>query len=912
MPIRKVVMEEQKKQKKSIMKLTLRYLIISAVISAVMIMSLYYVTQFRSILRDSSDLISSFEGTYKYMKSKEADTSDEIENDYSVSARLTASALRANEELPEPGKYGTGWIIRAKGGKTELPEGFSEQVDLTRLVLPADYSTVEIDGMDVSCAKIRGNYYYVEFEPTSEEKQAIAQGVNYQKALDNIAAATGYDYLSLNASDPSASAEKADYAITAATGRFTGCSNSSELGLNGFLSTLNVAGTDADASDAVASKVMKVKGKLYIVYGTKAFDINYEPDDAAIMLVPMHGILLRALAFTLVMLFLILVMCLPAAVWLISVFRRYSGGYFTEEQMASYSYEVVKRKIRIAVGLCTIIAFCGALFTLSLDTVFLQTSRGTSTLSEYFKRIDDDKARTEILWEGSHSRYIKNARKLASLIDTDRNLQNEKWLEEASGIIGADYIMIFDENGDELISDSQYKRISLKNRTNPEIADFSRILNGVDSISHAGVEDEVTGLTRDYHGICLRNIIDDADAYGALLIAVDPQEHTSIRFTNTREVALSMAPEHGFIIEVDPKTHVVTSASSKTLKGSRLKKSETGNSYFGTVTIGRKPYFALSLAHNNKYYYYGIGEKYAMHYVLPAAACYALLFLLVMGILCGMLLSISPYKSDEAEIDSIYRRKKLDKLSAFIVKAAEKNDRLLSLKNDRLNVKITKDYFYSNVTPEREAFSTFELLLFIYIISIGVFVIIRNLSSASGQTVIDFLFARKWAHGFNIFSLTAVFFLFCILFVILASLKAISAMLSRVLSKKSLTICSLIMNILFYAALIAFIFISLSCLGVNATALLASAGIVGLAVSMSLRDIITDIMAGIVIITSRTFEVGDYIDIRDASSGTVKSMGLIKTELVSKNGKTFSIRNSQIKKVTNHSHQADSTDDKEQ
>ena len=912
MPIRKVVMEEQKKQKKSIMKLTLRYLIISAVISAVMIMSLYYVTQFRSILRDSSDLISSFEETYKYMKSKEADTSDEIENDYSVSVRLTASALRAGKELPEPGKYGTGWIITAKGGKTQLPAGFDEPIDLKGLVLPADYSTAEIDGTDVSCAKIRENYYYVEFEPVSEEKQAIAQGVNYQKALDNIAAATGYDYLSLNASDPASSAENSDYAITAATGRFTDFTNSSELGLNGFLGTLNDAGTEADPQDAIASKVMEVEGKLYIVYGTKTFSINYEPDDAAVMLVPMYGILLRALAFTLVMLFLIMVMCLPAAVWLISVFRRYSSGYFTEEQMAGYSYEVVKRKVRIAVGLCTIIAFCGALFTLSLDAVFLQTSRGTSTLSEYFKRIDDDKVRTEIQWEGSHSRYIKNAKKLASLIDTDRNLQNEKWLKEASGIIGADYIMIFDENGDELISDSQYKRISLKNRTNPEMADFSRILNGVDSISHAGVEDEVTGLTRDYHGICLRYIINDADAYGALLIAVDPQEHTSVRFTNTREVALSMAPEQGFIIEVDPKTRVITSASSKTLKGSKLKKSETDDSYFGTVTIGSKPYFALSSAHNDKYYYYGIGEKHAMRYVLPASLCYALLFLLVMGILCGMLLSISPYKSDEAEIDSIYRRKKLDKTSAFIVKAAEKNDRLLRLNNDRLNVKITKDYYYSNVTPEREAFSTFELLMFIYTTSFGVLVIIRNLSSDGGQTVIDFLFARKWAHGFNIFSLSAVFFLFCILFVILASLKAISAMLSQVLSKKSLTICSLIMNILFYAALIAFIFISLSCLGVNAKALLASAGIVGLAVSMGLRDIITDIMAGIVIITSRTFEVGDYIEIRDASSGTVKSMGLIKTELVSKTGKTFSIRNSQIKKVTNHSRLSESNTDTKQ
>ena len=113
------------------------------------------------------------------------------------------------------------------------------------------------------------------------------------------------------------------------------------------------------------------------------------------------------------------------------------------------------------------------------------------------------------------------------------------------------------------------------------------------------------------------------------------------------------------------------------------------------------------------------------------------------------------------------------------------------------------------------------------------------------------------------------------------------------------------MNILFYAALIIFAFVSLGYLGVNAQALLTSAGLIGLAVSMSFRDILTDILAGIMIITGKSFEVGDYIEIKDASSGTVKSMGLRKTELISNNGRTFSIRNRQINKVTNHSQKGD-------
>ena len=225
--------------------------------------------------------------------------------------------------------------------------------------------------------------------------------------------------------------------------------------------------------------------------------------------------------------------------------------------------------------------------------------------------------------------------------------------------------------------------------------------------------------------------------------------------------------------------------------------------------------------------------------------------------------------------------------------------------NEGLDREMTKDYYYRNVTPEREALSAFELLLFLFALGVGIIVLARNMSADRGQTVIGFLFTGKWTHGLNIFSLAAIFFLFCMLFLFLALLKAISAVLDTVLSKRALTISSLVMNILFYASVIAFIFISLGCLGVNAKALIASAGFVGLAVSMSFRDIISDVLAGIMIITSRTFEVGDYIEIRDASSGTVRRMGLRKTELISDNGKTFSIRNSQISKVTNHSRMAE-------
>ena len=607
-------------------------------------------------------------------------------------------------------------------------------------------------------------------------------------------------------------------------------------------------------------------------------------------------VMLRGTAFTLALLLLMIMMCMPMAVWLISVYRRLCCGSFTKEQAKSYSYKQVRHKVIIAFAVCTLIAFLGSYFALALDNVFIQTSRGTSTLREYAKRLDEDAERYAARWEESRERYTEDAVRLASLINADPDILSEKWLRGASENIGADYIMIFDENGDELITDSQYRNISLKERENPDMADFSRLLNGVETISHANVEDEVTGLKRDYHGVCLRNLYGEGK-YGALLIAVDPEEEDGILLRDEDAVAAEMAPEDGFIIGVDPESRKIVSGSIKALIGARLKEADISDSYLGYIRLKDMKYFALSMSQGELYRYYGVEKAKVMKPVMPFALCFTLMLMVIYGILSAFLLKRYPNGQDDGEFNE--QREKLDKLTAFIQKVAEKNSRLLTLDEEKLKRKISMENFDSTVTPEQEAFSIFQLLLFMLTAGIGVIILLRNSIFAGESTVFEFIYSGKWPHGINLFSFSAILFLLCLLLIILFILKAVYAMLEPVLSKRALTISSLVMNILFYASVIAFVLISLGYLGVNTKALLASAGFVGLALSMGFRDIVSDVLSGIMIITGRTFEVGDYIEIRDAGSGTVKSIGLMKTELISESGKTFSIRNSHISKVTN-------------
>jgi small conductance mechanosensitive channel len=58
-------------------------------------------------------------------------------------------------------------------------------------------------------------------------------------------------------------------------------------------------------------------------------------------------------------------------------------------------------------------------------------------------------------------------------------------------------------------------------------------------------------------------------------------------------------------------------------------------------------------------------------------------------------------------------------------------------------------------------------------------------------------------------------------------------------------------------------------LGVDVSTILASLGIGGLALSFALKDALTNIISGVIIIAYRPFVIGDHISLRTSSSGAL-------------------------------------------
>ncbi|WP_017597367.1 mechanosensitive ion channel family protein [Nocardiopsis lucentensis] len=88
--------------------------------------------------------------------------------------------------------------------------------------------------------------------------------------------------------------------------------------------------------------------------------------------------------------------------------------------------------------------------------------------------------------------------------------------------------------------------------------------------------------------------------------------------------------------------------------------------------------------------------------------------------------------------------------------------------------------------------------------------------------------------------------------------------------------------------------------GIALGPLLASAGVVGLAIGFGAQSLVADYLAGMLIMIEDQYGVGDVVDLGEAV-GTVESVGLRLTQVRDINGGLWHIRNGEIQRVRNDS-----------
>lgn len=82
-------------------------------------------------------------------------------------------------------------------------------------------------------------------------------------------------------------------------------------------------------------------------------------------------------------------------------------------------------------------------------------------------------------------------------------------------------------------------------------------------------------------------------------------------------------------------------------------------------------------------------------------------------------------------------------------------------------------------------------------------------------------------------------------------------------------------------------------LGIPTTSLVALFSVAGLALSLSVQNIMANLFSGITLLMTRPFAVGDFVDVA-GQSGSIKSIGLFYTVIATGDNKVISIPNSTI------------------
>ncbi len=126
------------------------------------------------------------------------------------------------------------------------------------------------------------------------------------------------------------------------------------------------------------------------------------------------------------------------------------------------------------------------------------------------------------------------------------------------------------------------------------------------------------------------------------------------------------------------------------------------------------------------------------------------------------------------------------------------------------------------------------------------------------------------------------------------------ALRDRLSESRLKIIASLVRSVLRYAAFFIMFITAMQQLGVNITALIASAGILGLAVSFGSQNLVRDLISGFFIILENQYTIGDTVQIAGIK-GKVHNMSLRLTVLKAEDGSTHSIPNGNIAMVQNFS-----------
>lgn len=587
---------------------------------------------------------------------------------------------------------------------------------------------------------------------------------------------------------------------------------------------------------------------------------------------------------------IIFVLATVFIVWIVSIYEFVLNHKLTELQAQQYNPKRVHKSARIVVICCSICIFLISMFiqaAISLQRADESNSRVLDLMSYQAKT---SKSSIEFINHNNQMFYIDLANRLNDFFAVYPEKRTHELLESCTAESTLEFITLYDSNGNEICSSNDLINLSLSNNGDNNTAVFKTILNGVETIYASNVKEPYYTEAQDLLGV--RMTLPDGK-YGLMLFGLPDQDNPEEVENHLNQIIKDTTPSEALMFQIDKEMNLVMHSSdseilylspdSLNIKMDKLSE-KNGNFY----KINNINYYGLSGVGEHDFWFYMTKSAFIFKDIVRdgwngAVQCFVVMLCLYLYLLHGY--TDAEFEKHCNSGDSITRRDDLS-FSPELLTSNAKNE-VKSMMYTPLK--------WNERMPDQKAKLAFQSLAIALLLFAG-FIVTRNTSETGN--IFNYLLYGNWTRGFNMFAYSSIVIMGLIVFVGVSSVKMLISMLMNLMSIRTATIARLMMNFLRYVAITVFIYYTAAYLGFNPGAVLASASLIAFTVSLGSKDIVTDMVAGIMLVFERDFKVGDIIEVGNYR-GTVMEIGVRTTKLIGDGNNIKSIPNKDIKNVIN-------------
>ena len=513
-----------------------------------------------------------------------------------------------------------------------------------------------------------------------------------------------------------------------------------------------------------------------------------------------------------------------------------------------------------------------------------------STLNRYQEKID-------LLTDQYNERYLGKAKLAAYILGTNPELRSKQSLQSLADTLQIQYVYVFDANGIQTATNSPYTKFQISQNPEDQSYEFNKLLSGAEYLIQESQPDDVSGELRQYIGVSLRDSAGNAN--GFVQIGIRPSRLENLMENMQLDKILDgvKVGVHGFAFAVNKENHSFDYYPTNKLIGRSateygLTDKEFKDGYSGYMTIENQKYYGTSKETADDFIYVAVPESEIMEERIPltlASAELSLLFLVI----TFFVLTFDVKKENAKEKDTLKEENFEDDRMIEVQMPDGRMAKTETAASRWMNIALNWD----EKTPEQKIATVIKIILGVLAIAVSVIVLFKD-KFFDADSIFAYILGGHWDHGLNIFAFTMCVIIISIGLTVTTIIRKILNLLSTTFGARGETVCRLLGSFIKYVSIVAIVCFCLSMLGVNTTTLLASAGILSLAISFGAKELVADIISGLFIIFEGDFRVGDIIMIGDWR-GTVIEIGVrtTKVEDGSKNIKV--IRNSNVSNIIN-------------